>query len=254
VTGGSSTLGVGFNSLNWTNPAFGEAALRLRDGLQYRNEDLYQASYDPGVRPSPGQLNVPPAWGAQINDPNGGRPARINQWNISIQRELFKNMIAEVSYLGNRGVWLEANNLVSHNATPLTKFQQLGLDLNNPADRTLLTSRIDSALAASRGFRAPYADTLAARPSRRRSGRSRSSTTASPSGGRRSATRGTTRCTSISRSGSGTGSISPRRSRGRRNRPWGAAATRAPAAGRSTTSSTARHRKGSPRTRSRSSS
>ncbi len=35
VTGGSSTLGVGFNSLNWTNPAFGEAALRLQDGLQY---------------------------------------------------------------------------------------------------------------------------------------------------------------------------------------------------------------------------
>ena len=35
------------------------------------------------------------------------------------QRELFKNLIAEVAYLGNRGVWLEANNLVSHNATPL---------------------------------------------------------------------------------------------------------------------------------------
>ena len=157
VTGGSSTLGVGFNSINWTNPAFGEAALRLRDGLQYRNEDLYQASYDPGVRPSPGQLNVPPAWGAQINDPNGGRPARINQWNISVQRELMKNVIAEVSYVGNRGVWLEANNLVSHNATPLTRFQQLGLDLNNAADRTLLTSRIDSPLAASRGFSAPYA-------------------------------------------------------------------------------------------------
>ena len=34
VTGGSSTLGVGFNSINWTNPAFGEAALRLQDGLR----------------------------------------------------------------------------------------------------------------------------------------------------------------------------------------------------------------------------
>ena len=34
VTGGSSTLGVGFNSVDWTNPAFGEAALLLRDGLQ----------------------------------------------------------------------------------------------------------------------------------------------------------------------------------------------------------------------------
>ena len=50
---------------------------------------------------------------------------------------------------------------MSHNATSLTRLQQLGLDLNNPADRTLLTSRIDSALAASRGFKAPWQRELA---------------------------------------------------------------------------------------------
>ena len=90
VTGGSSTLGVGFNSVNWTNPAFGEAALLLRDGLHYNQADLYAASFDPGIRPSPGQLDVPPAWGAQINHPDGGRPARVNQWNVSVQRELLQ--------------------------------------------------------------------------------------------------------------------------------------------------------------------
>jgi hypothetical protein len=157
VTGGSSTLGVGFNSLTWTNPAFGEAALRLRDGLHYDQADLYRASLDPGIRPSPGQLDVPPAWGAQINHPEGGRPARVNQWSASIQRELFKNVVVELSYVGNRGEWLEANNLVNYNATELTRLQQLGLDLANPADRALLLSRIDSPLAASRGFTAPYA-------------------------------------------------------------------------------------------------
>ena len=78
VTGGSSTLGVGFNSLNWTNPAFGEAALRLRDGLQLQPGRSVPASLDPGIRPSPGQLNVPPAWGAQINDPER-RPAGTRQ-------------------------------------------------------------------------------------------------------------------------------------------------------------------------------
>ena len=77
VTGGSSTLGVGFNSVNWTNPAFGEAAVLLRDGLRYNESLLYAASYDPGIRPSPGQLDVPPAWGAQINHPDGGKPARV---------------------------------------------------------------------------------------------------------------------------------------------------------------------------------
>jgi hypothetical protein len=39
----------------------------------------------------------------------------------------------------------------------LSRLQELGLDLNNPADRALLTSRIDSPLAAQRGFKAPYA-------------------------------------------------------------------------------------------------
>jgi hypothetical protein len=156
VTGGSSTLGVGFNSVNWTNPAFGEAAVLLRNGLRYNEADLYSASYNPGIRPSPGQLDVPPAWGAQINHPDGGKPARVNQWNVSVQREMFRNVIAEISYVGNRGSWLEANNLINYNATPLTRFAELGLDLNNPADRAVLTSRIDSALAASRGFQRPY--------------------------------------------------------------------------------------------------
>ena len=81
----------------------------------------------------------------------------MNQWNIGVQREITSRIVLEAAYVGNRGVWLEANNLVSHNATSLTRLQELGLDLNNPADRTLLTSRIDSALAASRGFKAPYA-------------------------------------------------------------------------------------------------
>ena len=62
----------------------------------------------------------------------------------------------EVSYVGNRGHGLEANNLISYNATPLERFTERGLDLNNAADRQLLTSRIDSPLAASRGFGKPY--------------------------------------------------------------------------------------------------
>jgi hypothetical protein len=156
VTGGSSTLGVGFNSLTWASPAFGEPAVLLKDGLQYNPAELYVATYDPGIVPRPGQLNVPPAWGAQINDPNGGRPARINQWNIAIQRELARNTSLEIAYVGNRGVWLEANNLVNMNAIRPETLQAYGLDLRNPADRQLLISRIDSALAASRGFKPPY--------------------------------------------------------------------------------------------------
>jgi hypothetical protein len=157
VTGGSSSVGVGFNTLNFSNPAYGQAALKLSDGLHYDTSRLYAASLDPGIYPTAGMTNVPSAWGAQINDPNGGRPARVNQWNLAVQREIIRNLSVEVAYVGNRGVWLEANSLVSMNAIRPATFKAYNIDLNNAADRSLLTSRIDSAAAAARGITKPYA-------------------------------------------------------------------------------------------------
>jgi Carboxypeptidase regulatory-like domain/TonB dependent receptor-like, beta-barrel len=157
VTGGSLTLGLGFNSIDFSNPAFGLPSLRLQDGLTYNRDDLYAANLDPGIRPLPGQTSsFGDAWWGVIRDRNGGRPGRVNQWNIAVQRELLKDFVVEVAYVGNRGVWLEANDLVNVNAVNPARLQALGLNLNAPADRQLLTSRIDSPLAAQRGFRAPY--------------------------------------------------------------------------------------------------
>src|SRR5262249_47877468 len=79
-------LGTGFNSLTFTNPSYGQEALRFRNGLSYNTADLYAASLDAGIRPSAGQINSPPAY----YDPSGGRPGRIMQWNISMQREFLK--------------------------------------------------------------------------------------------------------------------------------------------------------------------
>jgi hypothetical protein len=164
VTGGSPTLGLGFNSIEFSNPAFGEPARLggeaqfLRDGLVYNRADLYTTNLDPGIRPLPGQTSDFGAfWWGVIKDRNGGRPGRINQWNISVQRELSKDFVLEIAYVGNRGVWLEANDLVNVNAINPARLRALGLDLNNPADRQLLVARIDSPLAASRGFTRPYA-------------------------------------------------------------------------------------------------
>jgi hypothetical protein len=158
MTNGSLTLGLGFNSIEMSNPAYGEPAVLLRNGLQYNQADLYATNLNPGIRPLPGQLgNFSDAWWGVRIDRNGGRPGRINQWNIAVQRELARNLTLEVAYVGNRGVWLEADNLVNANAINPARLQALGIDLNNAADRQLLTSRIDSAVAAQRGFRAPYA-------------------------------------------------------------------------------------------------
>ncbi len=156
VTGGSPALGVGYNSVPFDR-GFGQIGARLRNGLTYNIADLYTATLDPGVRPSPGQLDVPPAWGPQLKDPNGGRPARVNQWNISVQRELTNDRSLDVAYVGNRGIWEEARGLIQLNAINPATLEARGIDIRNAADRTLLTSRIDSATAVNRGFRAPYA-------------------------------------------------------------------------------------------------
>lgn len=152
VTGGTS-LGVGFNDVTFSTPAYAQSALFLRDGLNYDRSTLYTATLDPGLRPQPGQLNAPGGG----YDRNGGRPGRMVQWNVAIQRELTRNLSLEAAYVGNRGAWLEANDLNNLNAISEDRLRAFGLDLNNAADRTLLTSRIDSTLASQRGFnRLPY--------------------------------------------------------------------------------------------------
>ncbi|MDQ1473405.1 MAG: hypothetical protein QOJ99_4885 [Bryobacterales bacterium] len=149
----SPVLGVGFNQLSFTSPSYGDAATVLRNGLQYNPASLYAASLNPGIRPDPGQINTPPYW----IDPNGGRPPRIMQWSIGLQREITKDLLLEAAWVGNRGAWLQANSLIDLNGSTAKRIAAAGLDINNPADRTLLTSRLDSALAQSRGFKAPYA-------------------------------------------------------------------------------------------------
>ena len=110
----TATVGVGFNTLNFSNSTglFGDPALYLKDGLKYNFGDLYAATYDPGVRPDKGTINSPPSY----LSPQGGRPPRINQWNIAIQREIFPNLTLEAAYVGNRSVWILANNTIEPNA------------------------------------------------------------------------------------------------------------------------------------------
>jgi hypothetical protein len=76
---------------------------------------------------------------------------------VGFQREIFENLAVDVTYVGNRGVWWQAPALLNLNANTPERLRSFGLDINNAADRTLLTSRMDSPAVVARGFRLPYA-------------------------------------------------------------------------------------------------
>jgi hypothetical protein len=152
--GGGNSQGMGFNTVNFTSPGNGLPAGSISSPLVYDNADLYGASYDPGlnVRPGAGAQNAP-----SVPDPNGGRPPRTNQWNITVQREVNKDLSVEASYIGNHAVWLQAgSNLINYNTIDPAYLQSLGLDITNADTRDLLNSTITSPAAVAAGFTKPY--------------------------------------------------------------------------------------------------
>jgi hypothetical protein len=153
-----------FRSIDFgnTNPfgtsAFGDAAMRLQDGVPQSVLALaFWPKYDPGMTP----LNGNPAGGGAPTsfDRNAGRPGRIFQYSAGVQREIARDLVVEASYVGNRAAWLDAPALRGVNTLTAGRLAASGLSLNNAADRALLRSRLDSSTAAARGFnRPPYAN------------------------------------------------------------------------------------------------
>jgi hypothetical protein len=129
--------------------SYGDPALIMSQGVPFK---ITFPNFDPGQYLFPGVLGSAP----QEQDQHAGRPARQIQWSIGVQRELASNFLIEATYVGNRGAWWNAAGLLCTNCIQEQTLQSLGLDVNNADDRKLLSSPISSALAASRGFAAPY--------------------------------------------------------------------------------------------------
>ncbi len=152
--GGGNSQGMGFNTLNFPAVGNGVAAGKISSPLAYTQAALNAASYDPGLLVSPGSTiqNAP----ATV-DPNGGRPSRTAQWNITLQREVLNGWLLEAAYVGNRAAWLNAGGgLTTYNATNGSVYKDRGLDITTAATRTLLTSQISSATAVNAGYKKPY--------------------------------------------------------------------------------------------------
>jgi hypothetical protein len=77
---------------------------------------------------------------------NTGRLPRTFQWSLGFQREITRNLVVDAAYVGNRGAWWEGPLGAGLNYNALTPQQllQYGLNVQNPADTTLLNTQINS--------------------------------------------------------------------------------------------------------------
>ena len=97
-----------------------------------------------------------------------GRPSRVIQWNISVQREVFETWLWKQPLLAtyglenagsSQGSVCELGNLINYDAVSPATLQRYGLgDLTNANTRSLLNSTITSAAAVAAGFKKPYAN------------------------------------------------------------------------------------------------
>jgi len=124
----------------------------FRDGIPATVRAVWP-SFDPGIGQSPGTVIAMPA----LLDRNAGRPARLLQFNVGLQRELTRNTVVEASYIANRGTWWTANGLAPLNALNQSALTSRGFnDFTSPTEAGLLTALVSGLTTAQRS-------TLAAR-------------------------------------------------------------------------------------------
>jgi hypothetical protein len=149
----NAAAGVVAGSASNSVPAgSGQIAGLFKDGMPATARAVWP-SFDPGVGQGAGTVIAMP----QLLDQNSGRPARQIQWNLSIQREINRNLAIEASYVGNRGVWWSASGLSTLNALSEATLRSYGFnDFTSPTEAALLTTTISGLSATQRA-------TLAAR-------------------------------------------------------------------------------------------
>jgi hypothetical protein len=143
----------------YTFNALGYGITPLPNGLQGGNPrpDLTFPDFSAGKYPVAAGGLLPPG-NPNIYFAPEARPGRILQWSFGIQREVQKDIVVELTYVGNREVWGAAPFLdqISANALTPAILAAHGLSLSNPADLKLLTTPINSPLAVARGFGPAY--------------------------------------------------------------------------------------------------
>ena len=143
----------------YTFNALGYGITPLPNGLQGGNPapNLTFPDFSAGKYPVSAGGFLPPG-NPNIYFAPEARPPRILQWSFGFQREVQKDIVMELTYVGNREVWGAAPFLdqISSNSLTPAILAAHGLSLSNPNDLKLLTTPIGSPAAAARGFGAAY--------------------------------------------------------------------------------------------------
>ncbi len=133
----------------------GQTTGQFKDGLPATVRAAWP-TFDPAVGQGNGSVIAMP----NLLDRNAGRPARLLQWNIALQREINRNLVVDASYVGNRGAWWNtgtASSLSTVNALSVATLQKYGFtDFTSTTESALLTTTVGGLSTAQKS-------TLAAR-------------------------------------------------------------------------------------------
>jgi hypothetical protein len=137
--------------------AFAQAPMTLASGIPLTYAQIAYPNFNPSHFPVTAIPGTPGAAPQYWIDSNGGRPSRSFQWSIGVQREITRNLLAEVSYVGNRGMWWPTPGAVNYNANTSQSLLADGLDITTLSARNIVAAPIGSAAAGPFQNKLPYA-------------------------------------------------------------------------------------------------
>src|SRR5262249_296173 len=136
----STSAGGSVNSAASGTPGYGQIVGLLKDGMPSDVRAVWP-TFDPAAGQAVGPVTASP----RSLDRNAGRPARLLQWNVTMQREINRNLVVEAAYVANRGVWWTANDLAAVNYLSEPVLRSYGFnDFTSASEAALLTSTISN--------------------------------------------------------------------------------------------------------------
>ncbi len=134
------SLRVGSNVAYGPSPTWGLPITQLKDGPPIVP---VWPNFNPGQIPAT-QGGAPPA-GAF--DRHAGYPPRLLMWSLGIQRELSKNVVLDIAYVGNRGAWWNSDGVLTDpNRVTKATLSAHNFDptLSNSTDNRVLLQQFSS--------------------------------------------------------------------------------------------------------------